>query len=168
VKRLHLLRHAKSSWDDPSLDDHERPLAPRGRKAAAVVAAWMADNRVRPELVLCSTATRTRQTLARVLPALGDPGVVYDDGLYHVGADRLLERLHAVSDDVGEAMLVGHNPGLQELALVLAAPGPERDRLAGKLPTGALVTFEADVDCWAELAPGGASVAVFVTPRELA
>ena len=165
MKRLHLLRHAKSSWDDSALDDHARPLAPRGRKAAARMAAWLGEHGVRPQLVLCSSAVRARQTLERVLPALGDPEVVYEDGLYHVPADQLLERLRALPGRVGEAMLVGHNPGLQELALELAAPGPLRDRLAGKLPTGALVTLEAGAERWEELA--AARVVAFVAPREL-
>ena len=85
------------------------------------MAAWLGEHGVRPQLVLCSTAVRARQTLERVLPALGDPEVVYEDGLYHVPADLLLERLRALPDRVGQAMLVGHNPGLQELALELAA-----------------------------------------------
>lgn len=162
MKRLHLLRHAKSSWDDLAVDDHERPLAPRGRKAAAAMAMWLAEHEVRPQLVLCSTATRTRQTLGRLLPALGDPEIAYEDGLYHAGADALLERLRAVPGSTGEVLLVGHNPGLQELAVLLAAPGPQRERIEAKLPTGALVSLDV-----ARLEPGGAEVTAFVAPREL-
>jgi phosphohistidine phosphatase len=168
VKQLYLLRHAKSSWDDPALDDHERPLAPRGRKAAKAVASWLAAHDMRPQLVLCSTSTRTRQTLDRVLPALGDPEVVFEDGLYHASADELLRRVQAIPDEVDETLLVGHNPGLQDLALLLASSGPLRERLAGKLPTGALVTLAVDASSWRELVAGTATVESYVTPRELA
>ncbi len=167
MKRLHLLRHAKSDWDDPSLDDHDRPLAPRGRKAATAMAGWIEANGVRPSVVLCSTAVRARQTLDRVLAALGDPVVSHEDGLYHVTGEQLLARLRELPDGAGEVLVVGHNPGLQDLALELSAPGAERDRFAAKLPTGALVALGADVPGWADLGPGSATVVAFVTPREL-
>ena len=130
-----------------------------------LLAAWIDAEAIRPDVVLCSTAVRTKQTLAGVLEALGDPDVAYEDGLYHVGAEALLERVRALPGETGEAMLVGHNPGLQELALLLAEPGPQRDRLAGKLPTGALVTLVAEGE-WSELE--AASITAFVTPKELA
>jgi phosphohistidine phosphatase len=167
VKRLHLLRHAKSSWDEPGLDDHDRPLAGRGRRAAEALAGWLEENGVRPELALCSTAVRARQTLELVLAGLGDPVVSYEDGLYLATAGELLQRLRELPDGVGEALVVGHNPGLQDLALELAAPSLARDRIAAKLPTAALVALGADLVRWADLAPEGATVVAFVTPREL-
>lgn len=167
MRRLHLLRHAKSDWGDPSLGDHDRPLTSRGRRAASSMAEWMETNGVRPAVVLCSTAVRARQTLDRVLPALGDPVVSYEEGLYHVTGEDLLARLRELPDGAGEALLVGHNPGLQDLAVDLAAPGPERDRIAAKLPTGGFVALGADVPRWSDLAGGSAAVVVFVTPREL-
>ena len=89
VKRLWLLRHLKSSWDEPGLADHDRPLAPRGRKAGKRVRQWAAEHDVRPDLVLCSTAVRARATLDLVAPALGAPAVEFEDGLYHAWADDL-------------------------------------------------------------------------------
>ena len=125
MKRLWLLRHLKSSWDEPGLADHDRPLAPRGRKAGKRVRQWAADHDVRPDLVLCSTAVRARATLDLVAPALGAPAVEFEDGLYHAWADDLLERLQGVAPDVESVLLIGHNPGLHDLVALLAPPGPE-------------------------------------------
>jgi phosphohistidine phosphatase len=94
--------------------------------------------------------------------------VLHEEGLYAATAEELLGRLRALPDGVGEVLLVGHNPGLQDLALGLASPAPDRDRIAAKLPTGALVSLRVDVPRWAELAAGQATVVAFVTPRELA
>ena len=165
--RLHLLRHAKSSWGDPALADRERPLAPRGRKAAKQVARWAAQHDVRPEVVVCSSAVRARQTLQRVLPGLGRPEVSTEDSLYAVSAESLLARVQALPRDAEEAMLIGHNPGMQDLVLLLAEPGELRDRAAAKLPTGALATLEADVSGWAKIESGRMRLSSFVVPRDL-
>ena len=134
VKRLFLLRHAKSAWNDPTLRDRDRPLAPRGRKAAKRVGRWARRHDVRPQLVVCSSAVRARQTLERVLPGLGEPAVWIEVTLYAAAADTLLARVRALPEEVDEAMLVGHNPGLMELALLLAAPGPKRKRARSQRP----------------------------------
>jgi len=170
---LHLLRHAKSSWDDPGATDHERPLAPRGRRASATIAEHLREERISPALVLCSSAVRTRQTLARVAAGF-DPGsdlrIEIEGGLYDVSAAELLARIRGVADGVGSVMLIGHEPAIGELAVDLA--GPESDeaqlaRLRDKFPTAALATF----DCprgWSELGPEAARLVAFVKPRELA
>ncbi|MET1010471.1 MAG: histidine phosphatase family protein, partial [Gaiellaceae bacterium] len=99
MKRLHILRHAKSSWDDEGLPDHERPLAPRGEKAAARIADHVRSGSVAPDLVLCSTAVRARQTLAALLPVLpGDVEILLEDDLYGASLDSLIERLREVDD----------------------------------------------------------------------
>ncbi len=167
MRRLHLLRHAKSSWDDPSLRDRDRPLAPRGRKATTRIARWARKHDVRPQLVVSSSAVRARETLAGVLPGLGEPEVWTEVALYAASAEVLLARVRALPDEAAEAMLVGHNPGLQHLALELAAPGELRERAEAKFPTGALATLEADIASWSELEPGGARLVEFVVPREL-
>lgn len=167
VKRLFLLRHAKSAWDDPTLRDCDRPLAPRGRKAAKRVARWAKKHRVRPQLVVCSNAVRAHQTLQRMLPSLGQPAVSFEVTLYAAAVDTLLDRVRALPDEVDEAMLVGHNPGLMELLLLLAAPGPLRERAYGNVPTGALAELEAEVDRWADVSPGEALLTELVLPREL-
>ena len=145
--RLHLLRHAKSSWKDESLADRDRPLAGRGRRAAAAMAEHFAAQGIVPGLVLCSTAVRTHQTYARL--ELGDVPVRYEPGIYGASADELLTLLRTVPDTVDTLLMIGHNPGLEDLALLLARPstsasarrsgsrwwsGP-RSRTAGSAPT---------------------------------
>ena len=201
TRRLHVLRHAKSSWDPPGLPDHERPVSPRGRKAAKRIARVLAAEGVRPQLVLCSPAVRARQTLERVLDALGSPETGVDEALYHAPAESLLARVRglakqeaalvhpgggcqrdgqrpgsalapraedsAAPDDVTEVVVVGHNPGLAELCLRLARPGPERDRVAGNLPTGAFATLVSDLASWTGLEEGGADLVRLLLPREI-
>jgi phosphohistidine phosphatase len=161
VRRLWLLRHAKSSWDEPGLADHDRPLAPRGRKAARRIGGWAEDNGVRPELVLCSTALRTRATLDLVSGALGAPTAQIEEVLYHASAEALLERLLAVPADIGDLLVIGHNPGLHGLACMLAPPGPD------SFPTGALAEIRLSVESWRDLRPGCGSLAQLVLPRSL-
>jgi phosphohistidine phosphatase len=165
-RSLFVLRHAKSSWDDPALADHERPLAPRGRRGAKRIAEYMSRTHIEPELVLCSTATRARQTLELVSPALGSPTVSLEDELYGAPADELLARLGRVPDDVDSVLLVGHNPGLQDLVLELASGGEPLERVAAKFPTGALATLTL-AETWSRLTPRGAALAAYVVPREL-
>ncbi len=167
MRRLHLLRHAKSSWDDPALRDRDRPLAVRGQKAVGRIERWVREHDVRPQLVLCSDARRARETLEGVLPGLGAPDVQIEEGLYAANAQALVERLRSVPDDVDEAMLVGHNPGLADLLLLLAEPGELRERARAKVPTGALATLEADLVSWSELGPGCARLVSFVVPRDI-
>ena len=162
-----MLRHAKSSWDDPELADAERPLAPRGRKAATRLARVLDEEGIRPQLVLCSPAVRATQTLERVLPALGSPDVVVEERLYHASADDLLGRVREITGDVEEAVVVGHNPGLGELCLLLGRPGGNRSRIAANLPTGAFVTLAADSGSWAGLDAGAADIVRVLLPREL-
>lgn len=167
VNRLLLLRHAKSSWDDPSLADRDRPLAPRGHRAAERMAEHMRSSVPRPDLILCSPALRTRETLERMSEAFGDAEVVVDDELYGATHDDLLERLRRVADRFETVALIGHDPGVHDLAVVLAGSGAERDRMRAKFPTGALAVLEFDGP-WAELSPEAARLAAFVTPKDLA
>jgi phosphohistidine phosphatase len=167
VKRLYLLRHAKSSWKDPGLDDHDRPLAGRGRRAADAVGRYLREHDLRPELVLCSTARRTRETLERMDLALGGRAVRMEPGLYGASAGALLERLRDVPDAVGSVLLIGHNPGLQELALELARPAPAVRELEAKYPTAALAAFAFEGPSWRDLDRGTARLVSFVRARDL-
>jgi phosphohistidine phosphatase len=162
-----LLRHAKSSRDDKALRDRDRPLAPRGRRATRRIARWAGKHDVRPQLVVSSSAVRARETLQGVLPGLGEPEVWIEVALYAASAETLLERVRALPDEAETAMLVGHNPGIGDLLLLLAAPGELRERAEAKVPTGALASLEADVERWVDLEPGGARAVSFVVPREL-
>jgi phosphohistidine phosphatase len=168
VKRLYLLRHAKSNWGDPSLADEERPLAPRGRKAAARMARHLRQEGIRPDLVLCSTALRATETLKAIERALEDTPTRAEKGLYGASAETLLARVRQVPDDVGSVMLIGHNPGLEDLATLLASGGPELPRLREKYPTCALATLDVGEEAWSLLQPGEAELVGLVTPNDLA
>jgi phosphohistidine phosphatase len=160
-KLLLLLRHAKSSWDDPALADHDRPLAARGREAAKRIGARLRSDQTAVSLVLCSSARRARETLDLVAP----PGrIEIEDELYAASADELLERLRQVPDDVPAVMLVGHNPAMHELAVVLTPEAAWRG--VDKFPTGALATL-AFTGSWASLAPRRTELVTFLKPREL-
>jgi phosphohistidine phosphatase len=162
---LYLLRHAKSSWDDPGIEDHERSLAPRGRRSVGLLAEHIRAARIEPELVLCSSARRTRETLDGVDP----PGEWrIESELYVASPGTVLARLQSLPDEVRSTMLIGHNPTLQVLVLRLAADGSDADlrEVQRKFPTGALatLTFEGS---WSELGPGRAHLEAYVRPREL-
>jgi phosphohistidine phosphatase len=161
-KQLLLLRHAKSSWDDPSLADDDRPLAPRGRKAAKRIVAYVRREQISVALVLCSAATRARETLDLVAP----PGeILIERDLYRATAAALLERLRRVPGEVDAVMLIGHEPAIRDLAVGLVGLGSE---LADhKFPTAALATLTF-TGPWSTLAPDHAELAAFVTPRALA
>jgi len=164
---LWLLRHAKSSWDDPDLADEDRPLAPRGERAAAAMRRYLGADPIQPSLVLCSSARRARQTLAAVLPALGtDLEVRIEPGLYTFDASVLIERLRTVPAD-RSVLLVGHNPSMQDLASLLASSGDRLNELRAKLPTGALVEIEPPVDLATTLEKRDGVLTRFVVPREL-
>ena len=168
MKRLWLLRHAKSSWDDAELADADRPLAPRGESAAAAMASFLATSDVRPQLILCSPARRARQTLGAVLPYVGDElEVRIEPDLYTFDAEVLFARLRAVDDRVASVLIVGHNPAFQELALLLTSSGPRRSDVEVKFPTGALATIDLPAATWADVAPGDGTFVDLVGPRAL-
>jgi phosphohistidine phosphatase len=168
VRQLTLLRHAKSSWAEDGQADRERPLAPRGRKAAHRLAGYLREQGVRPEVVLCSPAARATETLELIRPGLGEEvDVRLDEALYGAGARELLERLRRLPDGVGWAMVVGHNPGLQQLVVLLARDGPLREKARSHFPTGALASMRLRDGVWADLGPGRVDLFSYVAPREL-
>lgn len=161
TRRLLLLRHAKSSWDDLSLADHDRPLAARGRKAAKLIGAYLRREQIRTSLVLCSSALRARETLDLIRPS-GE--IRIERELYGASADQLLERLHRVPDELDAVMLIGHNPAIQALAVDLVGGGSE---LAGrKFPTAGLATLTF-AGPWRELQTGQGELVAFVRPKDL-
>jgi phosphohistidine phosphatase len=168
AKTLYLLRHAKSSWDDLSLPDHERPLARRGRRACELIAFHLDREHIGPQLVLCSSATRARETLELVgLGSHAGAEVLIEDGVYEPTAADLLARLRLVDDEVASVLLVGHHPAIQDLAVCLASSGERRSDLARKFPTAALATLTWNGG-WTALDPAAAELVAFVTPKELA
>ena len=167
---LTLLRHAKSSWDDPSLSDIDRPLNGRGRAAAPVMGALMRREGLRPDHVLCSPSARTRQTLDLVRAELKKLGPAeLRESLYHATPVTLLRAIHGAPETARHLLLVGHNPGLQQLAVWLTGGGPAAKRrgLAEKLPTGSLVVLTFEVTRWLDVKPGSGHLRLFARPREL-
>ena len=166
--RLSLLRHAKSSWADTAQPDRDRPLAPRGRKAARRLAGYLGDQAVRPDLVLCSPAARATETLDLLRPGL-DEGVevLIEDGLYGAGARELLDRLRRIPGRVAWVLVIGHNPGLQQLVVLLARDGVLRERARSHFPTAALATLALPEGGWPDLGPGTADLVSYVAPRDI-
>jgi phosphohistidine phosphatase len=168
VRTVFLLRHAKSSWSDSTLADSDRPLAPRGERASRKLAKYIRQKSIEPSLVLCSPALRTRQTLEAVAPSLGKSCTVeVVPQLYGASARELLEQLQALPERVESMMLIGHNPGLHELGLVLASQGALLPQLEDKFPTGALATLVVAGDDWTAVVPGAAELVDYVVPRQL-
>lgn len=181
--KLVLVRHAKSAW--PDVPDHERPLAARGQRDAPVMGRWLRTAGHVPDLVMCSTARRARDTWQLVRARLGAaPPVSLDEGVYQGSAMQLLDLIRRTPPAVRTLLLVGHDPAIQELALTLAATtfhlsgaappdaldrkrADALDRMRAKFPTAAIAVFEFPGN-WDQLGPGKARMTDFVTPRDLA
>lgn len=168
MHRLHLLRHAKSDRDQP-VEDKDRHLSRRGREAARRVAESLPEAIGALDLVLCSSASRTRETAELALRGYASPPRIrYEDGLYLAGAAALLRRLRQLDEAAGAVLVIGHNPGLHELAALLAAPHSPlyRDLAGGKFPTAARASFAVD-GSWASLDRGRHAVLDYVTAKSL-
>jgi len=163
---LTLLRHAKSTWTDSVRADIDRPLNAKGRRAAATMGAWMARESLAFDLVIASPATRVRQTIEGVVDGYGRAIVpMFDTRVYMASAATLAEILQAVPGSVDRLLLIGHNPGLEELALWLVPDSAERANVEEKYPTASLA--EIAVEDWAGLAEGGGKLLRFTRPRDL-
>jgi phosphohistidine phosphatase len=160
VKLLHLVRHAKSSWDDESLDDIDRPLSDRGRRDAGLVAAELSRLGVSPALVVCSPARRTTETLAALAPCVSAAATRIDGALYGANDSELLDVVRGTADGVASLMLIGHNPGMHDLALRLV--GEPHDNF----PTCAVASIELD-DGWSTAGPANARLVRLLRPRGL-
>jgi phosphohistidine phosphatase len=172
MRQLLILRHAKSSWDDPQLSDHARPLNARGRKSASAMRDAMQELGLVPDIVLVSSARRTLQTLEALEPWDEQPLVEPMDQLYLADASQLLGVLREVSETARSVMLIGHNPGLHDLAMLLVGPaamdvrGSNASRLIEGYPTGALTEFSI-AGPWSQLGQGGGRMLRFLAPRDL-
>jgi phosphohistidine phosphatase len=168
MHRLHLLRHAKSGWDE-ALEDHERPLSRRGRETARRVGESLPAALGAIDLVLCSTSVRTRETAELVLASFAaPPSIRFEDALYLAGRALLLRRLRRLDESAGAVLVIGHNPGLHELALALASADSPRYRAlaSGKFPTTARASFAIEQP-WADLARSRHALADYVTAKSL-
>ena len=168
TRRLMLLRHAKSDW--PDVSDHARPLAKRGRRDAPAVGRWLAEHGYLPDVVVCSTARRTRQTWELIAPELGgSPSVTFEPRAYDASALTLLYLAQELPDRYRSALLIGHNPAISELASSLAGPpaedaAPPPPRLSFPTAAVAVLKFAGD---WPALAPGEARLEAFTAPADL-
>ena len=169
MRRLLLLRHAKSDRSLPGMRDHDRPLTPRGVAAASQIGAYMARHDVRPDHTLCSTATRTRDTWMLVAKAIENPPATFDDRLYDAAPAAILEVLRETARDLHCLLVVGHNPGMQDTARQLIASGDvdARERLQEKFPTAGLAVIDFAFDDWKKLHRHSGRLDRFVTPRSL-
>jgi phosphohistidine phosphatase len=171
MRTLMLMRHAKSSWDQPELADLDRPLAPRGQEAASLMARFIKKSKSKPDLVLCSPAARVRETWQLMAPVLGRSVDCKTLRTIYLGApSRLLEAVRRASDEVETLMLIGHNPGLGRLAAGLCGVGPKNplERMRSKFPTAALAVIDFDVERWDQVAPGAGRLRAFVRPKDVA
>lgn len=161
MKRLILMRHAKSSWGEPELSDHARPLNGRGKRSAEALGDWLRQRNFTPDQILSSSSTRTRETFAK-LGLNGD--VQWLDRLYHADPDDILRALRQAT---GQTVLVlGHNPGIAEFAQDIVEKAPDHPRF-DDYPTGATLVAEFDIDDWSLLEMGTGRTLAFVVPREL-
>ena len=170
MKRLYFLRHTKSAWADPDRVDADRPLSPRGRRAAPALGRYMRKEGLIPALALASTARRAEETWELLATALkAEVPLETSHKLYLASAARLLKAVRGVGDDHSSVIVVAHNPGLQALALELVGTGETgaRARLATKYPTGGLAIFDFPVEHWSEIAAGTGRLDRFVVPRDL-
>jgi phosphohistidine phosphatase len=164
-KRLILTRHAKSSWEVPTMSDHDRPLNARGRRAAAELGGWLASRGYLPDEVLCSDSARTRETWDGIAPALPiTPALVLKPALYHAGAEVMLAVLrHATGQTV---MMIGHNPGIAEFAARIIAQPPAHPQFA-RYPSAATLVASFEIDAWDDVGYGMGAARDFVVAREI-
>jgi phosphohistidine phosphatase len=170
MRTLLLLRHAKSSWETPGEADLDRRLAPRGRRAAPLVAQRMVKRGWLPELVLCSPALRVRETWQLMAPVLGEQIPCKVSRTIYPGApSRLMMALSRAPAEVERLMLIGHNPGLGSLATSLCGTGSHKDltSMSTKFPTAGLAVIGFDVGRWADITPGSGRLEAFVRPKDL-
>ena len=170
MRKVILLRHGKSRWDDPAVDDHDRPLNKRGKVSAPLMGRWLAERRHLPDTVLCSSSERTRETVRRMrraVPKLPEP--VVEPELYHASPEQMRDRLARLPRDCKAVMLVGHNPGLGALVRKMSDGHENRRcrRAYEHFPTCAAAVLELDLESWDEIDYAKARFVDFAAPREL-
>ena len=169
MKTLTLLRHAKSDWDDTVPRDFDRPLNPRGRRAARTIGREMKRLGLRFDHVIASPAVRVRETLGEVEAAFGTLAPEFDKRIYLADPDTLLDLIRGTPDAAETLLLAGHNPGLEQLVLALSAPtaGPLRGEVEIKYPTATLAELRLPIERWMDVSDGTADLSRFIRPRDL-
>jgi phosphohistidine phosphatase len=167
MRILSLLRHAKSGWDAPVARDFDRPLSPRGRKAARAMGREMKRLQLGFDRVLASPAARVTETIAGLEEEYGVLAAEYDERLYLASVETLLEIVRAAGDSQRRLLLLGHNPGMEQLALQFGGSGELRDRIVAKYPTGALAEISFDLARWRDVTAGTGQLERFLCPRDL-
>lgn len=170
MKHLILMRHAKSNWDEASVPDHERPLSGRGRRAAPAMAEWLLEHDFLPDLVLCSTSARTRETWSLVEGVIESRALVeFVEELYLAAPQTMIERVRELGGQADCVLMIGHNPGTHELACDLASQGPDAmiDRLDNGFPTAAIARFAVEAETWNSVGARGLVLTDFVQPKDL-
>lgn len=170
MKRLCLLRHAKSEWGNAAIEDHDRSLNKRGENTAVFMADFMCENGFTPDTILCSTAKRARLTLDPLHKKLGNTAnVLIEDGLYLPMPDEILERIHAIPDSAETVLIISHNPGLEMLSIeLMQCDTPTQARVQFEhFPTASYVVYEFDCNCWADISKGTGRLMHFSKPRDL-
>lgn len=162
MKRLILMRHAKSDWSDAGLSDHARTLNARGRRSARAIGAWLRERGLLPDHVLCSDAVRTVQTLE--LLGLGERSTTLTSALYLAAPEAMASLLRSQTEDT--VLMLAHNPGTAELAQMLLADAPDHPEF-DSYPTCATLVAEFDIDIWSDLRNGTGSASQFIVPRDL-
>ncbi len=169
-RMIYLLRHAKARRADPNLRDFERPLSPRGEHALEKMRRYLEFMELKPDLVLCSSAARARQTLTGILPAIGeDVSTTFDSRIRRFGERGLLNRLRRLPDSLASVMVVGHNPGIHALALRLVSGGDAKGckEIRKRFPAGALATLVWQDRHWSEIGPASCELHSLVVPKRL-
>jgi phosphohistidine phosphatase len=165
LRRIVVIRHAQSSWDDPSLADHDRPLSKRGRKARSRLRDHIEGLELRPDLVMCSSSRRTRETLAGIRSAFGRKARVESDSeLYAASAEKLVTELRRLDDQVTTVVLIGHNPGVADLVELLVSASANDEAAIDTFPTAAVAVLSV-AGPWRALQPACASLESFWSPR---
>lgn len=160
MKTIYLIRHAKSSWDDQTVEDHERPLNDRGRKDASKMAKYLSDIGIRPEITLCSTAKRTKETYSYFTPFFGGIPLSLIKRLYHAPVSVLEDEIRSIDNQYDAAFLVGHNNGVSDLVSIILSRNVD-------LPTCSFTQIEFPVDDWKDADLLKAKVVAAISPKEL-
>lgn len=175
MRHLMLLRHAKSSWDQLDLDDIDRPLSARGRSAAPLIGRFISRRDLVPDLVLCSSAVRAKQTFELVAAEWDQggtatkPGLEMRSSLYLARPAELTATINRIDDSVATTMIIGHNPGMEQLARQLATKGDAKSlkRMIKKFPTAALALIRLPIKRWSSLGSGQGELVSFMRPKDL-